>query len=730
MAAIEGPPAVGPVNPFSPTAVARVTEDGTDATTVVTVAIRDALTYLDDYLRTGDGWTLAVVGDYGTGKTHLAVELLAHARQVAGPAVQAIYLDAPADTFLSLSRQFLGRLSRDSVRALVEELRPRSPVQAPERDGDPPGTAMELLAQRLNRELAEITTDASFGRALAMLTDPSTEAVAWDWLMGYPPGPALADAGVTTHTDVEAAAVETMAALALMHGRRHGRFVLVLDELDKILSTAGRPGDGTVSRFARMIGAFASAGAFLVAAGLPDMLHLLSPEIRQRIGAIIRMSALSTQDVRDFIRRSQLRAAGEARLAPFTVETTDYLTNLADGVPRRIIRLCYHLYQRAMQAGGPVTHVMVREAFRGQFDLASRQDVGADVRRVLTEDGWPYQRDHLVGSMRDLPVDFWVPLDEQGAGCCVLLSDSVLKSEEVDELNRRVVAIRAAVPDSEVILVVVGHLPADFAADLAATFSVEPIVYDPQTFAEDLSGSVKASMRRLEQVIGADALTSVRQRVERMQRQQSNTQRSIERLSYQLDEIRGELRQDLKGAAHRLESDLNVQQRSAATSALPSRVARVFVEAFRALDQLTGFERHLRAAFTPPRRGVERFADTELPLRTQLRSRDVQRALGTSMVLRRLIEAFQSGVEQWYESHRRDPQPTDLERLDRLCETYDGIAEYLPLFQLDALGDLAVPGEDGDDPVEPADRSRSWSEARSVFDGLSDRVRQLMLTTG
>jgi Cdc6-like AAA superfamily ATPase len=731
MDAIGGPPAARPVNPFSPTAVARVAENGTDATTVVTVAIRDATSHLDNYLRNGDGGIVAVVGDYGTGKTHLAVELLAHTRQVAGPGGQAIYLDAPADTFLSLSRRFLARLSRDAVRDLLERYRAEPDGAAPPRGSDPSPESTARLTRRLREDLAEVTSEPAFGTALAMLLDPATEAMAWDWLMGYPPGPALAAAGVTASVDVEATAVEAMGVLALLYGRRHERFVLVLDDLDKILSASGRPGHEAMGPFERMLGVFASAGAFLVIAGLPDMLHLLSPDVRQRIGPIVRMSALTGEDVRTFIRQSQLRAFGEARLAPFTVETTEYLTNLADGVPRRVIRLCYHLFQRAVQAGTPVTHVMVREVVRVQFDLASRQDVGADVRRVLTLDGWSYQRDHLVGSMRDLPVDFWIPLEEQSAGCCVLLTESVLKSEEVDELNRRVVAIRAAVPDSEAILVVVGHLPADFAAELSGTFSVEPIVHNPQSFADDLSASVKASMRRLEQVVGSDALTSVRQRVERIHRQQTNTQRSIEQLSYQLDEMRGELRQDLSGSADRLDSDAAAQRRRAATgtaSPLPGRVARVFVEAIQALDQLTGFERRLRDSFAPPRTGAGPLADSGTPLRSRLRSRDVQRALGTSMVLRRLIEAFRDGVEQWYDSHSRDPQPTDLERLDRLCETYDGIAEYLPLFQLDALGDLATPGEGGDDADEPTDRSRSWSEARSVFDGLSGRVRQLMVS--
>ncbi|WFE33476.1 AAA family ATPase [Micromonospora sp. WMMD975] len=704
MDANASPPAAGAVNPFSPTAVARVSEDGVAGPTVVTAAIRDAVGHLENYLRTGASATVAVLGDYGTGKTHLAVELLARTRAAGEPVSGAIYLDAPADTFRAVSRQFLGRLSRAAVRDLV----------AQRQATDEGGPAAGALAERLREELADVTADPSFGIVLAMLLEPATEAAAWDWLTGYPPGPALVAAGVTTRTDVEAAAVETMAVLAVLHARRRRRFVLVLDELHNLL--AGRPDDEATARMAALISAFASSGALLVLSGLPDLLHLLTPEVRQRIGPIVRMSALSVTDVEEFIRRSQARTFGQARLAPFTPETVDYLTNLADGVPRRVIRLCYDLHQRATQAGTPVTHVMVREAVRVQFDLASRQDVAATVRRVLTQDGWSYQRDHLLGSVRDLPVDFWIPLDEQDAGCGVLLSESILKAEEVDELHRRVVAIRARVPDSEAILVVVGHLPAELAAELAATFSVEPIVYDPQTFAEDLSGSVKASMRRLEQVVGADALTSVRQRVERIHRQQSNTQRSIERLSYQLDELRGEL-----GGPRVVVGGVAPGPVAVGGPELPGRVAQVFVEAVGALDQLTGVDRQLNDAFAP-RRGAT--ADEGgASLRARLRSRDVQRALGTSMMLRRLVEAFRDGVAQWYDSHRRDPQATDPERLDRLCETYDGLAEFLPLFQLDVLGDLG----ESDGAVEPPDRSRRWSEARSLFDGLSGRVRQLMV---
>ncbi|GAB3932815.1 hypothetical protein GCM10027614_02680 [Micromonospora vulcania] len=215
--------------------MARVTEQGTGGSTVVTAAIRDATDHLDDYLRTGDGAVVAVVGDYGTGKTHLAVELLAHARRVTGAAGRATYLDAPGDTFLSLHRRFLTQLSREAVRDLLVRYRtaPEAPASADSTD---------RLVLRLREELSEVTTDPAFGTALALLLDPATEAAAWDWLSGNPPGPTLIAAGVAPSADVEATAVEAMGVLALLYGRRHERFVLVLDELDKILTAAGGPG--------------------------------------------------------------------------------------------------------------------------------------------------------------------------------------------------------------------------------------------------------------------------------------------------------------------------------------------------------------------------------------------------------------------------------------------------------------------------------------------------------
>jgi Cdc6-like AAA superfamily ATPase len=749
-----GRPLTEAPNPFSPTAVARVSDLDPGAVTVPTLAIRQAIGYLDRYLSSrstrpngggpGDAANaIAIVGDYGTGKTHLVVELLSQANRVAGGAVRTVYLDAPADTFVALHRRLIDHLHRDEIRDRVrhyfaETAGPERPaIDGPRSPAAALSEAEQRFARRLRQDLASITVNPAFGTALTLLLRPEYETAVWEWLMGYPPDRALVEHGVTAGADAETTAVEAMGVFALLYCRQDQRFVLVVDELDKILSAASRSSEEAVARFDRMRAVFASAGAFLVLAGLPDFVHVLGDDVRQRIGPIVKMSALTGEEVEQFISQSQLRAFGEDRLAPFTRDTVNYLTQLADGVVRRIIRLCYHVYQHAVQARSPVTHAMVRDVVRTHFDLVSKQDVRAEVRRVLNAESRTYQRDHLFGSLHNLPVDFWVPLphSDSDAGCCVLLTESVLKSEEVDDLNRRALSIRAAIPDSETILVVVGYLPTEFAAELTEAFGVEPIVYDSRSFGEDISTAIRAVLGRLDQATGVNSLASVRQRVEQIQRQQADTQRFMDQLVAQLDEMRASseagistIQRQLAGAAAAAPGGAGWREPgSSRPSGLPAPVYRLFAEALQVLDDLTGFEATLVDAFAAPAEGGRHTVEHRAAIRSLLRSRDVLRAVGTSVLLRRLIEAFRDGVNDWYATRAVNPAASGEAQLDELCDTYQAIAEYLPLFQLDLLTDLATSQGTRADLAERAATRSRLADARGVFDGLGARVRRMVL---
>ena len=115
-------------NPFSPMAVAKITgfeESDTDDMTIETAAIRQATAYLSDYLEAAptssvepDGKVIAILGDHGTGKTHLAIRLVRHARQVLDHLEQAMYLDATGDDFVELYRRFMRKLGLPGVRKI------------------------------------------------------------------------------------------------------------------------------------------------------------------------------------------------------------------------------------------------------------------------------------------------------------------------------------------------------------------------------------------------------------------------------------------------------------------------------------------------------------------------------------------------------------------------------------------------------------------------------------
>jgi len=736
------------LNPFSPSAVARISDRGSDMVTIPTPAIREALGYLDTHLsqrtRTPSqaGSTIAVIGDYGTGKTHLAVALLAHARASQNPRAHTVYLDAPADTFVGVNRSFMARIHRAELRERLREYFINTTVPGLVLPDPGFGPDVELtdaeqtFAQRLESDLIRVTRTAAFGVALTLLLRPACENAVWEWLMGYPADPALLRLGVAAPADVEATAIEAMGVVASIYAHGSERFVVVLDELDKVLSASSRSGTEAAVRFEQLLDVFASAGAFLMIAGLPDLLQVLSPRAKQRIGPIVRMSPLSSDDVERFICTTQLRASGEAQLAPFSGEVVKYLTSLADGVPRRVIRMCYHLYQRATESHTQVSHAMVRDVLRTYFDLTSKQDVRAEVRRVLNADGWFHQRDHLIGPIRSLPVDFWIPVEDHRAGCCVVLTESVLKSEEVEDFNRRVVEIRAEIPDSETILVVVGHLPSDLGAELADTYGIEPIVYDPHSFADQLSAAVKAVMRRLEQATGADAMTSVRHRVERIHRQQAHTQHTIELLTFQLDELRAAVELNFQAVERRLvelpgawPGDTPTPpvgtSRSAgpsAVAALPAPVQQTFLDALDQLDELTRLDSILMSAFAMPAAALAGTPE-DTGAGWVLRSREALRALGTAELLRQLIEAFRAGVARWYAARPATSTPDSETEIDRVCGTYDAVAEYLPLFQLDMLTGLAtLPAGRS----EPGDGETRRTDVRTTFDGLGARVRQML----
>jgi hypothetical protein len=706
------------VNPFSPTAIARVSESASDFFTVGTPATRAARALLTNLLDrnpgpqgqdTGQPVLVALLGDHGTGKTHLCIELIRHARRHSPGRVHTFYLDAPAATFLALQRQLAEAINQDDIEAAVRSL------------PDPSPQALRALGVR-HPDLAV---------CLSLLPDAELAEDAWSWVCGQPPSAALAGRGVTGALLDEAAGIHVIADLATILGLDGSRVLFVVDEIEKILSASRRSNAEAGAAFSAFLDAVLPTSATLVVSGVPDWLQVLDEDARAKVrSGIITMSSMTTANTADFIRKAQDRAFGTPVLAPFSEKTAEYIAQFTDGVPRRIARICYQLYREATEGEVPVTFSMVRDV-HAYFDLISTQEVRAAIRHVLEHEGLPYVLHHLPGDNATAPVDFWLPVGDERSGVCILLTESVLKPEEVETLIGRAEAVRSGAGMVEMQLVVVGLLPSELARSLTVGFGTAPLVYEPLRFADDLSATVQDLIRRLELSAGIDPLTSVSNQLQRMRRQHLNGQRTVEQLTDQLDELRLDFDRQFS-SLHRtvVEAAEDCRPRTAALEQLPAasgpdlpdRVESLFEGALETLDGVGRVRTVFREAFRSAEQGVSQGDATRLSVRSMVRSSEVLPALGVTTLLREMVETFRGEVATWMSDHRASAGPHEFATLNAICRTYESEFEEVPLFRLDGLGELAARSSGHVDTVGQLAWSRQRVKIRETLERLAEKV--------
>ncbi|ROO88908.1 hypothetical protein EDD29_6593 [Actinocorallia herbida] len=676
-------------NPFPAAAVARLSVDPGDLhATIPTPAVRRALDYTDAYLA-GPGKTgnvIAVVGEYGTGKTHLALSLRARLTRAGnGHSTRTLYLDAPADTFVALYRQrFVVELRKSDVRERVSdyyadivadsladsELTAEAAERLRTRDVDPHsavrafGLMESALLQELQRRLGVVTENAAFGTALGLFLRPEFEDAVWEWLRGHAPDPALAERGITEAIDTDTTALEAIGVFALLHGRQGHRFALVIDELEKILSPPHVPGAGSVLAFKKLLEVFSGAGAFLVLSGLPDFLEALPEDARQRIGCIVKPSALSVADTLTYVRDANAREGRGQALDPFNEEVVEYLVDLAGGNARKIIKLLFHGFQSAVAAGTDVTTAMVREVARDQFELTTGDDVRAETARVLDLAGFAFETGHRFPDGGR--ADFWIPVGESG-GCAILISDSVLQPGDVRALREAAVDLRAGRQDTAVLLVVNGYLAEGLSASLAAAFDREPLTHSLRHFAKDFDAAVKGAVQRLEDATREDNLSLLRDQVDRLGRQQSRMLETL--LKFQRDqEIRAEEVEDsLRSIRDRESSVINHVTNNHVNRfdggpppapPLPGELDLIFTGTLEALDVAEIL-----------RREAAQSLGGDFPSGAFLESSTLE-ALGTALWVRTLVEEFRLSISDWFTTARSAGffSKTDL---NRRCEQFN-----------------------------------------------------------
>jgi type II secretory pathway predicted ATPase ExeA len=764
------------VNPFNPAGVAYLTRNGPAPVTVRSRVVGDALTLLERYLRipadegaTGQspadgagpaddsagaircGDVLAIVGDYGMGKTHLCIDLVQAART--DPRQVAVYLAAQAPTFRGLYLDLVAKFTQAEVTALVRRYYALATIDLLRQRHSTAALADEVAAGRVDAQqlvqllslpearvveiakqrMARVTAQPDFPTVLSLLLRPGFEASAWQWLVGGAPDGVLRERGVKHAIDDDVSALEAIGVLALLHNHPGQRFVLVIDELQQVLHTAKRPPAEAEQAFKSLLTICVNAGAFLVLSGVSGFLDAISPEVRERIANTVSLQRWDEAEVADFITRTVRTATGRASSDPFTTEAVAQCADSSGGVPRAVSRLCHHAFARSLDVGTPVSRDLVQEIAENVLGTSTTDSVRHHLDRVLSSSGsWRHQRDIRLGAGQRSRVDHVVYL-AGGRRCGILVVDGEPGEGRPEALSNRVDALRADVPDLELLLVVRGRATAAESERFRLLAETDPLPYRPVTFAADLL----ARLRELDRQVGsppealateADGLTELTL----LSRQQADAQRELDRIVELLEGFRLETQDELRGLRRRLSwaraevpddrtvaagtSPAGVEavgdEPSGRLVPLPPQLRVLFDNALEALADLPEFGRVLHEVFARAAREADGRPALSPDLYRTLRSPETNQALSAGVQLRALVAGFREAVRAWLTDPPADREPA----LRALCLAFDSVYPAIAVNHLEGARHFA--GKNVSARVE---------QVREALNGLGAQVERRAL---
>jgi Cdc6-like AAA superfamily ATPase len=592
------------LNPFPSTAVARLAKGARELLTIETEALTQIKSQMQDYLKRKDdyGKTICIVGEYGTGKTHLALEILNIIEESEDKTLHPFYLDAPSDNFLELYRKrFLPKLSRSQVLERLDEC--YSDVVAEELEGDEIyskisdrlksrqinafdvvqklGLMESKLQRQFQRRLKHITEDPCFSMALTLFQQPEFEPAIWDWFSGKPPGEALKERGITKTINTDALALETIGVLAFLFGQQGHRFILLIDELEKVFSSTGKhfPDAAAMLAFKKLFEAIGKTKALLMLSGLPDFYEALPPDTQQRVSIVIRPSELTGEDVAAYIRKANKKIINKDVLKPFSTDTAKYISIITGGNARKVVRICYHAFQNAIIENKQVTRQIIEEVAQEQFGGQSKEDVHSEILQVIERRGWLFEAEKIFKKGKKQQIaDFWLPIGKKSEGIALTLTQDIFSKEDCEQVIGKTTFLKkenAKGIKVASVLVVGGYLAENLINEFNNAFH-RVITYSLRHFKNDLDSVLTGLRINIEERTKENDLAIIREKLDQLDRQY----RSLSEVIHNELPTKRELLTSIQFG-------LNVSLGGIQERYLPSKkVSPVFYPVFSLLDEL------------------------------------------------------------------------------------------------------------------------------------------------
>ncbi|GLZ41965.1 hypothetical protein [Actinokineospora sp. NBRC 105648] len=704
-------------NPFRPMAVADTGLIGhypdRAEVAVRTGAREDAFRHLDDYLggaqvgdqqadegpRRGVGVTIVLSGDYGVGKTHLAIRMVDHARTVLDEDVRALYLVAARGGFLSLFRQFLAEVTEAELVRQVQ-LYYLDAVEQAMADADIPPSELadpadvsrmarryDLLESGLTRKvqqtLAAVTDDPAFTTAMSLLLEDGLSKPVWDWLMGGEPGHHLRNRGVHKRIDDDLAAIEALSVLALLLGGRDRRFVLAVDEVSGIFARSNGPEEQLMEAFRTLLEAAGRSGACFILCGLPDFMPYLPQRVSVRITHHLRLGGFTEADIVEFILTSHERTFGRREFAPFSAGAERTIRDFTKGNARAVARLLHQAFLLADAGAGAPAPITDELLYQAAYELTppTIDTVAEEVRRVAAQRGWQVREEQVLPGAPGARVELRVSSAGREDGCAVLVLRALLSTKDVDRVRDWV----AAVPGPR-LLVTVGNPSSTAAAAAGDLLGAEPLVHRG-SFGTDLAAALHNVL--------ALAPQGESDPLDRLSAQVKDLTRVVAGISAGSREP--DLRALAEEVADRVAGRLTeATERPARPETLPDSVAALFERAEQLLVELTRFDDRVAESFR--RTGY----DAAATLRPLLGESRVRLALGAADVFSRFVRQFRGRVAEWFQA---EPDRGSAADLREICDVYEAMTDHVAVSELAPLAALAPRRAGAIGAVTPIERA-------------------------
>lgn len=450
-------------NPFPVTAVASFNNDMQNDMIVETAAIKELKEIVDKWiLNENDGITVAVQGEYGTGKTQLAIEMQRYIRKIDDKKYHFICLESPSGSFLEMYKnRFLIEITKEQVLERLEEcyceiilnnikqdeiyrkvLQEKGNIKSIEFI-EQFGLAKSKYDSLFAEQMQNATKNVKFVPALLLLLEARFEREVWAWFGGAEPSEAMQERGVRCSISDDAMALEALGVFAFLFGQRGHYFILFIDEMEKIVSSTDKTKGNSFKALKKLLETVKATKSMLILCGLPDFYITLPKDTQQRIAYQIRTDGITLSEIEEYIYNANEKVNDVKNIIPFNNANLEEMLDISNGNIRTIIRLLYHAgnwyIENRSEIDEKALHDILDNAY-GTFNLSGAK---RRLEQIFVSKGWMYEEKKSVKSDLNVLIDFWLPsaLTKKGKvenGIEIYLVQNVLSEDTFKQIKERI----------------------------------------------------------------------------------------------------------------------------------------------------------------------------------------------------------------------------------------------------------------------------------------------------